>query len=377
MIYFGTEIERNHENDTRGEKVMKNKVFKLVAMILVLALCFTACGKSSSSDTSSVNNSQTTEDSTAVPDTTEDEQESESEEEGDEETGETQNPDDSAEDADSEDSSDGQDAEEQAEVVEPYYSILVVSTGSASKESNDASIKAIEKAIGEKCPDFEIRRAFSDQDVVTKLRAEDYSVENVTDALDHCVADGVTHLVVQPTYLDAGEEYKALKQIVDQYKGKFKKLKFGIPFLNDDVDYDFLTGMLSNLAVDYDDGSTAFVYVGNETSDKLYTKIQKHFKSGWFFNCFVGSLKDDDSFEKVLKQVKKGEFKKIILIPLMVSVDDDVMSQISGDAEDTWKSMFRANGYKKVKSLNYGLGEVPGITDIYAEHVSGTAGGIY
>ena len=359
---------------------MKNKVFKLVAMVLVLAMCFTACGKSSSSDTSSVNNPQTTEDATAAPDTTDDGQASGSEEEGGGETEDAQNPDSGSADdtgSGSEDSSDGQEGEEQAEVVEPYYSILVVSTGSASKESNDASIKAIEKAIGERCPDFEIRRAFSDQDVVTKLRAEDYFVENVTDALDHCIADGVTHLVVQPTYLAAGEEYKTLKQIVDQYKGKFKKLEFGVPFLNDNVDYDFLTGMLSNLAVDYDDGSTAFVYVGNETSDKLYKKIQKHFKSGWFFNCFVGSLNDDDSFEKVLKQVKKGEFKKIILIPLMVSVDDDAMSQIAGDAEDTWESMFKANGYKKVKSLNYGLGEVPGITDIYAEHVSRTAGAIY
>lgn len=377
MIYFGTEIERNHENDTGGEKVMKNKVFKLVAMILVLALCFTACGKSSSSDTSSVNNSQTTEDSTAVPDTTEDEQESESEEEGDEETGETQNPDDSAEDADSEDSSDGQDAEEQAEVVEPYYSILVVSTGSASKESNDASIKAIEKAIGEQCPEYEIRRAFSNQDVVTQLNAQDISVDNVKDALDRCVADGVTHLAVQPTYLTDGEEYKALKQVVDQYKDKFEQVEFGFPLLHDSTDYDFIAGMLSNLAVDYDDGKTAFVYIGNEASDKMYTKIQKHLKSGWFYNCFVGSLNDDDSFEKVLKQVEKGGYKKIMLIPLMVSVDDDAMSQIAGKAEDTWKSMFQENGFKKVDSLNLGLGQIPGINDIYMMHISETAGAIY
>lgn len=359
---------------------MKNKVFKLVAMVLVLAMCFTACGKSSSSDTSSVNNPQTTEDATAAPDTTDDGQASGSEEEGGGETEDAQNPDsDSADDtgSGSEDSSDGQEGEEQAEVVEPYYSILVVSTGSASKESNDASIKAIEKAIGDQCPEYEIRRAFSNQDVVTKLNAQDISVDNVKDALDRCVADGVTHLAVQPTYLTDGEEYKALKQVVDQYKDKFEQVEFGFPLLHDSTDYDFIAGMLSNLAVDYDDGKTAFVYIGNEASDKMYTKIQKHLKSGWFYNCFVGSLNDDDSFEKVLKQVEKGGYKKIMLIPLMVSVDDDAMSQIAGKAEDTWKSMFQENGFKKVDSLNLGLGQIPGINDIYMMHISETAGAIY
>lgn len=351
---------------------MKNRAYRLVAVLCVLALCFTACGKSSSSVTSTTEASPSAEatdgtqgnDDTATTDST---------------TGETADPatepasgDDTA--SDPSQTPEGGDAEV---VVEPHYAILVVSTGSTSEESNNNSIGAIETAISDQCPEYEIRRAFSDPAAVAAFADQEEPTDSVEAALERCVTDGVTHLVVQPTYLTEGAEYETLKATVDSYRAKFQQLELGNPFLTVEDDYYFIAGMLSNLACDYDDGATGFVFLGDEDKSKVYSKIQGLFDDGWGEHCYIASMNDDAGFQKILKKVKKAGYKKVMLIPVVVSVSDQTMEKINGAAQDSWKSRLQANGVKKVKTLKMGFGEIPGITEIYAAHVSETAGAVY
>lgn len=346
---------------------MKNKAYRLLALLCILTLCFTACGKSSDSASSTADNSP----SATV--TTDPEQT-----DGTDVTPES--PEDSASGEDPVSDSDSSQTPEDGDaevVVEPHYSILVVSTGSTSEESNQNSIGAIETAIFDQCPEYEIRRAFSDPEVVAALAGQEEPTDSVEAALDRCVTDGVTHLIVQPTYLTKNEEYEALEKAVASYRTKFEKLVLGEPLLSVEDDYYYISVTLSNLASDYDDGATGVIYLGENAEKKGYKKLQGLFDDGWGEHCYIASVDDDAAFQKILKKVKKAGYKRIMLIPVVASVSDEMAEKIGGKTADSWKSRLLENGVKKVKAFRMGLGEIPGVTEIYAAHMTETSAAVY
>ncbi|MBQ1464661.1 MAG: sirohydrochlorin cobaltochelatase, partial [Ruminococcus sp.] len=53
--------------------------------------------------------------------------------------------------------------------------------------------------------------------------------------------------------------------------------------------------------------------------------------------------------------------------PLMVVAGDHAHNDMAGDEEDSWKSVFEAEGYE-VECLLRGLGENEAIRQLYTEH---------
>ena len=90
---------------------------------------------------------------------------------------------------------------EKEKAVKPV--ILVTSFGTSYNDSRHITIGAIEDAIREKYwQDYDIRRAFTAQIIIDKLKKRDgITIDNMTEALDRCVEDGVKEIVVQPTHL--------------------------------------------------------------------------------------------------------------------------------------------------------------------------------
>ena len=97
--------------------------------------------------------------------------------------------------------------------------LLVVSFGTSFNASRAADIGGIEKALQAANPDWSVRRAFTAQIIINHVQArDDEKIDNMQQALDRAVANGVKNLVVQPTHLMHGAEYDEMVEAIDAYK---------------------------------------------------------------------------------------------------------------------------------------------------------------
>lgn len=251
--------------------------------------------------------------------------------------------------------------------------ILVVSFGTSYSNSRHVTIGAIEDAIREAYPDYQVRRAFTAQIIIDKLKKEEnIEIDNVKQALDRAVANGVKTLVVQPTHLMNGLEYNDLKKELDKYKDKFDKIALGEPLLTSDEDYKQVIAAITNDTKEYLDGETAICFMGHGTeadSNKVYATLQEKLKAAGYNDYFVGTVEAKPSVDDLIAQVKEsGKYKRVILQPLMVVAGDHANNDMAGNEEDSWASKFKAAGFE-VKPVLKGLGQNYDIQKIYLEHV--------
>ena len=251
--------------------------------------------------------------------------------------------------------------------------ILVVSFGTSYSNSRHVTIGAIEDAIREAYPDYQVRRAFTSPIIIAKLKKEEnIEIDNVKQALDRAVANGVKTLVVQPTHLMNGLEYNDLKKELDKYKDKFDKIALGKPLLTSDEDFKQVIAAITNDTKEYLDGETAICFMGHGTeadSNKVYATLQEKLKAAGYNDYFVGTVEAKPSVDDLIAQVKEsGKYKRVILQPLMVVAGDHANNDMAGDGEDSWVSKFKAAGFE-VKPVLRGLGQNYDIQKIYLEHL--------
>ncbi len=250
--------------------------------------------------------------------------------------------------------------------------IMVVSFGTSYNDSREATIGAIEKAIADKFPEYEVRRAFTSQIIIDKLKERDgLEIDNVGEALDRAVEDGVQKLVVQPTHLMDGYEYTDLADELAEYEDKFDQVVLAKPLLMDDADYEAVVAAITDVASSYDDGETAICFMGHGTeaeSNSVYPTLQEKLTKTGYENYYIGTVEAEPALEDVLNAVQaKGTYKKIVLRPLMVVAGDHANNDMAGDEEDSWKSVFEGANYE-VECILEGLGQVPAVQDIYVAH---------
>ena len=251
--------------------------------------------------------------------------------------------------------------------------ILVVSFGTSYSNSRHVTIGAVEDAIREAYPDYQVRRAFTAQIIIDKLKKEEnIEIDNVKQALDRAVANGVKTLVVQPTHLMNGLEYNDLKKELDKYKDKFDKIALGKPLLTSDEDFKQVIAAITNDTKEYLDGETAICFMGHGTeadSNKVYATLQEKLKAAGYNDYFVGTVEAKPSVDDLIAQVKEsGKYKRVILQPLMVVAGDHANNDMAGDEEGSWATKFKAAGFE-VKPVLRGLGQNYDIEKIYLEHV--------
>lgn len=249
--------------------------------------------------------------------------------------------------------------------------ILVVSFGTSYNDNRDLSIGATEEAIQEAFPDYEVRRAFTSQIIIDKLEERDgLEIDNVTEALDRAVEDGIKNLVVQPTHLMDGYEYQDLVGELAEYAEAFEKIEVGAPLLTSDEDFENVVKAITADTKEYDDGETAICFMGHGTeaeSNKVYAKMQELLTEEGYDNYFVGTVEASPTLEDVMAQVDAGDYKNVVLEPLMVVAGDHANNDMAGDEEGSWKKAFEDAGYN-VECLIQGLGQLEEIRDIYVEH---------
>ena len=255
--------------------------------------------------------------------------------------------------------------------------ILAVSFGTSYNDSRDKTIGAVENALQKAYPDYEVRRAFTSQIIIDKLKERDnLEIDNVEQALDKLVSDGVKTLVVQPTHVMSGFEYDDVKKAVDGYKDKFEKVTMGAPLLTSDDDYKKLADALKSSTSQYNTDGTAIVFMGHGTeheSNATYAKLQEVFTSNGDKNYFIGTVEAEPSLEDMVKAAKDGGYKKVVLQPLMVVAGDHANNDMAGDEDDSWKSTFTKEGFE-VECVLKGLGELEEVQALYVAHAGDAIG---
>ena len=271
--------------------------------------------------------------------------------------------------------------------------LLVVSFGTSFNDSRAEDIKGIEDALAEAYPDWSVRRAFPAQIIINHVEARDNEViDNMQQALDRAVDNGVKNLVVQPTHLMHGAEYDEMVEAIDGYKDKFESVAIAEPMLGevgDDAtvindDKKAVAQAITDEAckeAGFDDmqaaadAGTAFVFMGHGTShtaNVTYDQMQTQMNDLGFTNAFIGTVEgepEDTACEAVIEKVKEAGYKNVILRPLMVVAGDHANNDMAGDDEDSWKSQFEASGdFDSVDCQIAGLGRIEAVEDLYVEH---------
>jgi len=251
--------------------------------------------------------------------------------------------------------------------------LLVVSFGTSFNDSRRLTIGAIEKWLQAGFPDWSVRRAFTSQIIIDHVKSRDGEViDNVSEALDRAIANGVKTLVVQPTHLMAGFEYTDLKNELAEYADAFDQVVLSEPLLVTDDDFSDVADAIVAATAAYDDGETAICFMGHGTeadSNGVYAKMQTVLSDAGHEHYFVGTVEAEPSVEDVLEMVQAGNYKKVVLRPLMIVAGDHANNDMAGDEEDSWKSIFEAAGYE-VECVVEGLGQLEAIQELILAHAA-------
>ena len=261
------------------------------------------------------------------------------------------------------------------EAKAPKPVILVVSFGTSYNDSRHITIGAIEDAIRETYPDYDVRRAFTAQIIIDKLAERDgIVIDNFEQAMDKLVEEGVQKVVVQPTHLMAGYEYTdVLNSLQQNYADKFDAIVLGDPLLTSDEDYSEVVEAICDATAAYDDGQTAICFMGHGTeadSNEDYTHLQQVLTDAGHTSYFVGTVEATPTFDDVVEAAQAAGFTRAVLRPLMVVAGDHANNDMADTEDpDSFASKFIAAGFE-VECVVEGLGQLVAIDDIYVRHVA-------
>ena len=269
--------------------------------------------------------------------------------------------------------------------------LLVVSFGTSFNDSRATDIKGIEDALAEAFPEWSVRRAFTAQIIINHVQARDgEKIDNMDQALERAVANGVKTLVVQPTHLMHGAEYDEMCEALDAYKDKIENIVIAEPLLGEvgsdatviNADKEAVAkavvaaaeadGNFESMAKAAEEG-TALVLMGHGTAHVAkvtYSQMQTQMNELGYKNVFIGTVEgepEETSCESVIEAVKAAGYTKVVLRPLMVVAGDHANNDMAGSDEDSWKSMIEAAGLA-TESQIAGLGRIDAVQDLYVAH---------
>ena len=269
--------------------------------------------------------------------------------------------------------------------------LLVVSFGTSFNDSRVADIKSVEDALQEANPDWSVRRAFTAQIIINHIQARDgEKIDNMDQALERAVANGVKQLVVQPTHLMHGAEYDEMCAAIDKVRDKFESVEIAEPMLGEvgsdatviNADKEAVAKAVVAAALSesgYEstaaakDAGVAYVLMGHGTAHVAkvtYSQMASQMAKLGYENVFVGTVEgepEETSCEAVIEAVKNAGYTTVVLRPLMVVAGDHANNDMAGADDDSWKTMFEAAGFT-VNCQISGLGRIADVQALYVAH---------
>ena len=269
--------------------------------------------------------------------------------------------------------------------------LLVVSFGTSFNDSRVADIKSVEDALQEANPDWSVRRAFTAQIIINHIQARDgEKIDNMEQALERAIANGVKQLVVQPTHLMHGAEYDEMCAAIDKVRDQFDSVEIAEPLLGEvgddatviNADKEAVAKAVVAAALEesgYEttaaakDAGVAYVLMGHGTAHVAkvtYSQMATQMEKLGYENVFIGTVEgepEETSCEAVIEAVKNAGYTTVVLRPLMVVAGDHANNDMAGADDDSWKTMFEAAGFT-VNCQISGLGRIADVQALYVAH---------
>lgn len=249
--------------------------------------------------------------------------------------------------------------------------ILVVSFGTSYEETRKKTIDLIEDDIKKAFPDFKIFRAFTSKIILRKLKSEyNLKINNVKEAMEEIIRQGIKELIVQPTHIINGIENNNMIEDIKNYKDYFDSIKIGTPLLTSTEDYFSLIKVVTN-KFSYIKPDEALVCMGHGSShytNSSYPALDYMFKAEGHDNVFLGTVEGYPTLDNVVNSLKRFKPKKSYIIPLMIVAGDHALNDMSSDEDDSWKSILENNGFE-CECILKGLGEYPEVRNMFIDHI--------
>ena len=247
--------------------------------------------------------------------------------------------------------------------------VLVVSFGTSYEETRKKTIEACENKINADLSGYDFHRAYTSNMIIRKIKKRDgIEINNPIQALDKLHEEGYEEVIVQTLHIICGEEFNKLKDQIEEYKPKFKKLILGRPLLTYIDDYkevvEAIETQIPKMELD-----EAVVFMGHGTlheSHSAYPAIEYMLRDHGI-NAYVGTVEGYPEIDHVIKRLKETDVKTVNLMPLMLVAGDHAINDMAGDEEDSWRSILESEGFE-VKIYLQGLGENSKIQDKFVRH---------
>ena len=255
--------------------------------------------------------------------------------------------------------------------------LLAVSFGTTHHDTLEKTIAAIERDLGAAFPERDLYRAFTSGMIIRRLKERDgMDIDNTAQALERLAAEGYTDVVLQSTHVMNGEERDKMMAQALPFAGRFEKLSVGAPLLTEVEDYHEVAKALDE-SLPAKEAGTALVYMGHGTehhANAVYALLEYVLHDMGRTDVHIGTVEGYPGFDEVCRRLEEqGDVKHVVLLPLMVVAGDHAKNDLAGDEEDSWKMQLEAKGYA-VRCILEGLGENPGIREIFVRHAREAAG---
>ena len=249
--------------------------------------------------------------------------------------------------------------------------VLVVSFGTSYNDSRKKTIEEIEKTIAGHFHGYEFHRAFTSRVIINILKKRDsISIDGVSEAMERLLNQGIKRVLVQPTHVMSGEEFDAMMEEMSPYEASFEAVAVGAPLLTSDEDYERLVRILAEDTKEFDQEGTEIILMGHGTehaANEVYVRLAAEFKKQGYVRYHVGTVEATPSLEDMKRETDQTGARRVVLQPLMIVAGDHANNDMAGDEEDSWKSVFQADGYDVV-CRRKGLGELEGIRSMFVDH---------
>lgn len=269
--------------------------------------------------------------------------------------------------------------------------VLTVCFGTRYIQSGEAGVGAVEAAIARKFPEYEVRRAYMSRRLAGMINAQSgQRTDTLFSALERGDKDGIRGMVVQPVFVTDGLECRRLAAALEAahrsdgkktsvctftdriFQYKHMRLALGKPLLAEEEDIDAAAAAVAGRLCAYMDGETAVCLMGHGTAtgeNEAYVRLGHAFERSGLTDYYTGVMKGEPGIQQILAALKRrGNYRKAVLFPLMVSAGVHVRSEMAGSRPDSWKTIMERSGYRTL-CLMEGLGQIPAIQEIYALHV--------
>lgn len=227
-----------------------------------------------------------------------------------------------------------------------------------------ARMDAIFRTIIPKSP---LYWAYSSRTVRQNLQQEGrMNPKSPSQVLTELKEKGHKWAVVQSLHLACGHEFDRLKETAGSTS---LRTSMGLPLLTSFHDYVAVAEALSCLMPDSDD--EAAVVVGHGTDHPAwaaYPALEEFLRHQYGDRVFTGVLEGMPEIDRTIKKLKKYGFKKVCLIPFLLVAGFHFRNDLT-QAGDSWEKLLQEEGME-VRVVDHGIGEIPSITKIFADHVN-------